>query len=1427
MATGASARDGVRWAACVLTRPTDAHMDRPMRSRRHRPPPPPPSAAPKFDLRSMQHSSLLHAAATIAATQSSFTWTPQPPYLSMDANSFSEAVENGAASSEADEANHQQGYDSVPFAKRALPQTTRKAIRSTARKLGKAFAAATPMPAVSSSSSQATLTFSTPIIRARELADAPLQPEEHVHETSREVAALLATSASAAAIVPSLDLRGVCNISASAASAWNASQSSASAPAEEVSTPMRAGPPTPLDLDIPVAVRASASAATMVAVHACSICDDDDDAQGRPPPTIRPPLLEQWEGIRSKGVTFDEVVQRAESSGDSPVRTLPPFRLITRAAERLAEIQKAEEEIRIAEVDASREAALAVSMAAVGKVGALAHEQKLIESAAEAAMAARLEKQQQQLADRRAQQQRSLGWTDKRLHADQEGWRFNKRDEEASRGSTYRGWVSKLTGRTDVQADDNEADIVQGMWTCCESLDPNVPGCVHAAHSDAHLRCLQCGQWILKEHWFGEKCYFHPEEPVHERWGAERWTCCGKEGLNKSRYMKGKALAPWLDVASNWASSIKQRRCTMSETLERSGCQLGHHVHSHWPQCSHCDEMLPAIEPEQEMFEKRANMADPNETPFGKRHSVPNPICALCGTENRICTQCNDVAGPPRNPPSEGVPSDTRCRFHPGTWSLAWRTRMALKQHKSLPEPAPPDATKTPPVTRAPSPMLPPSSPPPTSVPPSPRRWADTECQTVVVHDHGTSGTQTYFWASEQTQTGDQMVSSSAQTDTLQTAWCGFHTSNRKQSKSVVISNWESLPVDFFKHGDKHSSGLVKQPEHHEWSGPTPLRERLNDSRKQCQRMENFSSTMWWNQIVRGIQRCLNSWKEFAEKKKANHQVLTFVAYKIMQGARWRPELGPLPASSTIAASVQARQQGGELSRLQRLSTLQQVALIRALVQWASSCALWKQRVRDEMQWVGRRLAYGLLHEAFAIWQRRWADDRGASLEKRMSLRKRTVSMGTDTSDDADMSRLFNDQRWSFLSKGEEFEEGTVVTADLADLVDPDDVANAIPTTTSSCQTSKAWEWAARERKQGYKLRGTAPTRDMENQTVPTGQPIQIGGPDLVHTRGTQTPAMDESFSTSKGTQTDFSEVFGTLESVYTKRKGNAAHNKVVEYANASDRVSRAAVAAANKRIAAKIAAKALLPEKKRVPEARIERPTGRAAEREEEEEEPGARTGTTWSYPAKVPSGYREDVKGPAALKSTASSANLQLRAVSSLSMLSEEHDAFSPSAELQERIERAKMHRIEPTAPTQSFASYGSPRLSSLASSRLSSVSQGSPTEPPKRFIGESRLFINPGLLSDSPTASIYEGTAEAAAPHPDEDDFAASNLTASLSAIAAVALSISKSFGPKEPRPSEVATRAPTTAQPASASKPRTSSSVAKLRASASLGRLMAKK
>ena len=1335
----------------------DVHATAAARKVRHRPPPPPPSL-PTYKHRLLEQS----------ASQPSLIATPQLPDARLAASSaLHQTSQSFSQHSQLSVTALQAAFGSAPFAARAVPSPrTRRAIRSTARKLAKAFAVEAPPAKDGRATSSATLACSTP---TRAISPIGLQLSEVLSNTTL-VEWLQAQARETAEDAGASSENAAAPIAAPAAarttmglSAWGASESAASVSSSESADHELTRSP-PLDLAIPLAVRASASAATMLAVHAAR-----GDSQN---PNIRPSLLEQWDDLRTKGVKFDEVVHRADAaSGDSPIRTLPPFRLITRATERLAEIRKAEEEIKAAEVEASRDAARRVSRAAAGPMRELAQVQQSVEAAAVAAIEAR-SAQKRLLAAQEAEQLRMRAH-DNRIHADQEGWRQSGGDVEATRGSTYREWVAKLTSRADVRVDVAEPDVVRGMWACCESLDPDAPGCVHANHSDAHLRCLQCGLWILKQHWTNEKCYFHPEEPVHERWGAMRWTCCGKEGLHKTRYQKGKN-GPSLDInmnwgkadiAKNWVSTIKHRRSTMDETLERNGCQLGHHVHSFWPKCSHCDEFLPSLEATEvplcaAMSDKRCHAADPNETPFERRHSVPDPVCALCGTENRVCTQCETVAGP-LSRAAKGEPTDTKCQFHTGVWTTAWRTRQAVKQLPHKPEPPrPAETTKTPPPTRVSSPLLfPPSSPPPTSIPPSPRRWASTECQTVQLPVQSAATTQTFFIASQETQTGDQNVNSSAQTDALQAPWLPFHTNHK--SHSLVVSRWDQLPVDYFKHGDRFELGLVKQPEHLEWSGPTPLRDSMNAARKKGQRLQEFTRRIGIHHSVRCIRDAVRSWQEHAQEMRHLIGQMIAGAHHLSTTVRWHADLRP--SSSTALKSFCG------------VKAVRQVRAMRFLLHWAMAVADWKRRMRDEATWVGNRLRYGLLHEAFLIWQCHWADLHQAS--QRLSRRMSPTSIDSQKVEN-ELSGLIAQKRWRFLSQSRSLEgselDGSVVTATLADLVDPEDgQAQASKMTTSFMQTVRAWEWAAREKQQNYKLPGSEPTEDKAIQTLPAGQKLELTGPERCLSVSTQTPGVDPAKLNSKVCQTEYLDVFGSLDSVYTKRKGHASANLVVEFANAGDEVSRKAVAAAHKRIAARLLAN---------------EQAARKAVSEHDEDEVSL-TGSTWTYPARVPPGYREDVSKPSA---------------------------------------HARPLSREPTAPTHDVMHSPRPNPSTRLSlqtlpSWFDGVSIGSST---------GSGFFSPDFSRSSPTTSMVDGPASAVSEAEDkqnDDGFAFSELTASLSAIAAVAASISQNFDPKLPTPNEqreASAKRHSASQQALGPQLR-GSSVSKLRASASLGRMMSKR
>ena len=111
-----------------------------------------------------------------------------------------------------------------------------------------------------------------------------------------------------------------------------------------------------------------------------------------------------------------------------------------------------------------------------------------------------------------------------RVAADQQGWRSAEEEHESSKRS-YREWVVAHTGREDVRVGTTDADVVEGLWTCCRNVDPNAPGCIRGDHclgdspTDS-APCNQCGSWVPLGRWQYETCVYHPGDMSSSRWGA-------------------------------------------------------------------------------------------------------------------------------------------------------------------------------------------------------------------------------------------------------------------------------------------------------------------------------------------------------------------------------------------------------------------------------------------------------------------------------------------------------------------------------------------------------------------------------------------------------------------------------------------------------------------------------------------------------------------------------------------------------------------------------------------------------------------------------------------------------------------------------------------------------------------------------------------
>lgn len=389
------------------------------------------------------------------------------------------------------------------------------------------------------------------------------------------------------------------------------------------------------------------------------------------------PKVDKLSAKRSKHSFMGEVVT-SEISRDSNgwEITPPPQGLLMAAAMRLAQLEDLEEDRRKEINAASEAAASAVSSAVAAKLERIERGRLAAEEAARAAALKRVEVQTNTDPEPEP---------DTRLHADQQGWRGHPADEAASRGHTYREWVATHVGRagSNLVPEDATADVVYGLWTCCESLDPNSGGCVTTNHSDEMLHCYKCGRWVNRKFWGVEQCYFHSDEPEQERWGSLRWRCCGKGGVKDSKYGKVGVMNPLrvdekyglryhdsfrsglhrkdrrkpvsaaVPIGMRWTMMCRQPRMTASETGSRNGCKMGRHEYRFQPCCSHCDLPLP---PE-------GSAGSGPRAALAMRGGGPSRICPSCGTENLICMQCEKVipapgppGGPPVDPPREIPP---------------------------------------------------------------------------------------------------------------------------------------------------------------------------------------------------------------------------------------------------------------------------------------------------------------------------------------------------------------------------------------------------------------------------------------------------------------------------------------------------------------------------------------------------------------------------------------------------------------------------------------------------------------------------------------------------------------------------------------------------------------------------------------------------
>ena len=897
----------------------------------------------------------------------------------------------------------------------------------------------------------------------------------------------------------------------------------------------------------------------------------------------------------------------------------PPKGLLLAATERMLQIGLIEEERRQEIAVASAKIANQVGLAAAERLEELERQrsaaQELMEAEAEAANKAAMREQPSLV----CLEIDGEPPPDVRLHADQQGWRDHQ-EEEASRGQTYREWVSTHTARSgfDLIPDEAKPDVVQGLWTCCEALDPDAEGCLQTNHSNEMLHCVQCGRWVRSEHWSGEQCWHHIDEPVQKRWGALRWQCCGKDGLQNSKYAKPGDLDQTVDVphygvqlhhgfrnekldatmggqrtarrsdpiGMRWARLLKQKRATDREVFSRNGCRLSRHMHNFKPTCSHCD--MPLIPTDPVPLTGRGARA----SVLGVRHSgVPDGRCANCGTDHLICTQCHTVVRVP-----DGFTKP--CKFHPGVWCPARKTRMALKQTKRQ---------VTPPSTVIPTPMPPPASPPrspipeePTAPPPSefvpsprsrPRRWASSGMQTLPVR---VKPSQPISTQTEGTRTiGVQMgypVHASVQTDSLEPAWCRYTTNlgDDHRSHSVIIRKWESLPRDFVLPNDRFSADRFANGSYavaNRVSGPSPLRELLDAARLRQARLRTLGAQMVDGLMGRTLRDSFRTWMANAMYRRAILETLLPVCFRVLHASRWRNPLAPPPPVSDLETLVKGM--GGRsitsLSQRKTIRVIEQAAMLRAFNRWIGQACSDSTKVQHQLAWIGKRIYHGVIHEAWVRWvsvcsAEAAQEDHGQALHSEassvaisvdaMEAEVITEAYGSTTTSASNFTRSPSGRQAGASSNPEHdelvAEVQAIVAAARQHSADPN--PRSFGDQSTAVQTMKAWEWVpAGQIAPG--IYWPPEMCDSGTQTVNFNKFVELSSIGIFRSNANTQATFDPGPMVSVQVQTDYLEAYGKLN--LTRRAGRAAENKVRLYAATSvDSTVRDAVAAANARVA-------------------------------------------------------------------------------------------------------------------------------------------------------------------------------------------------------------------------------------------------------------------
>ena len=271
------------------------------------------------------------------------------------------------------------------------------------------------------------------------------------------------------------------------------------------------------------------------------------------------------------------------------------------------------------------------------------------------------------------------------------------------------------------------ADVVRGVWSCCQQLAPNTLGCLSGPHSFDNAQCAQCGLWLSVQEWRTSVCRYHRDPPTAHRYGSHSFGCCGAIGLEGTKYSLGVPLKKWTAArntkmhsdlcppcgrgggdASPRSASLDLKRATKGNLRDAqassSGCLVGMHMPTLPPegvalrcaacgneandarcetcqcilqQCTQCFEMVPLLTdvgPSANTVLKEGG--DEYELDEEK---VAAAKAAKAAAEEE--TEGEDGGERKGKLAPKDLPIHS-CRFHPGVFCESRATRFAVRQRR-------------------------------------------------------------------------------------------------------------------------------------------------------------------------------------------------------------------------------------------------------------------------------------------------------------------------------------------------------------------------------------------------------------------------------------------------------------------------------------------------------------------------------------------------------------------------------------------------------------------------------------------------------------------------------------------------------------------------------------------------------------------------